>query len=136
MMDLPHLRKTYPVILASEFFELHGLDPKFESLAGDWNRGDFEKNVTFPSIYTIPNSDYDSGDIIRVDTTRRLPTITSIDERVAQLLQNTMGDSKTLSWYNAINALKESGFTIRSDKGAERIMNSGGWVVTYTFEGQ
>ena len=135
MIDLPYLRAHHPVILTSEFFELHGLDPSYESLAGDWNRGDFEVNVTFPPIHVIANSQYDPGNTIRVDTVKGLPSLTTIDIKLEKVLQSAIDYKKTLSWEDAVSALKSNGYSVDRDEDAERIFHSGGWVVTYSFAG-
>ncbi|KIJ45168.1 hypothetical protein M422DRAFT_207427 [Sphaerobolus stellatus SS14] len=134
MLDLPHLRSHYPVILTSEFFEIHGLDPLYESLAGDWNRGNLEED-TFPPIHVIPNSQYDSDKTIRVDTTKGLPVLKTIDPQVEKVLRGAIGDRKTLTWDDAVDALESHGFNIDSDQEAERLFHAGGWVATYSFMG-
>jgi hypothetical protein len=135
MLDLPHLRESQPVILASEFFELHGLDPGFESLAGDWNRGDYEENVTFPSIHVIPNGDYDPSGIVRVDTLEGLPAVDTVDTHIDEMLKAALGDNLVLQWDDAVRALESGDWQMDNDTDIEGIINSGGWVVTYTFLG-
>lgn len=133
MLDLPHLREVHPVILASEFYELHELDPHLESLAGDWNRG--EENMTFPSIHVIPNGEYDPSNIIRVDTLQGLPPVDTVDTRVNESLTSALGDQNILQWDDAVKALRDGDWKLDSDTDIEHIMHSGGWVVTYTFLG-
>ena len=133
MLDLPHLRDVYPVILASEFYELHGLDPRMESLAGDWNFG--EENMTFPSIHVIPNGDYDPSNIIRVDTVEGLPTVNAMDSRVNESLTSALRDQNILQWDDAVQALKIGNWKLDRDTDIEHIINSGGWIVAYTFLG-
>ena len=75
MLDLPRLRKQYPVITASEYLRLHGLDPESESSSGFWLRewytsspNIFESNKTkTPSQFLIENHWYDPTGINRVD---------------------------------------------------------------------
>ena len=75
MLDLPRLRKQYPVITASEYLRLHGLDPESESSSGFWLRewytsspNVFESNKTkTPSQFLIENHWYDPTEINRVD---------------------------------------------------------------------
>lgn len=133
MLDLPHLRATYPVILSSEFYELHGLDPSLESLAGDWNRG--EENITVPSIHAIPNQDYDPPNVIRVDTLQGLPIADKVDSKVDELLKSALGDASVLHWDDAVQALQNGNWKLEKDADLMNVMKSGGWVVAYTFLG-
>ena len=133
MLDIPHLREVHPVILASEFYELHGLDPRSESLAGDWNHG--EGYTTFPSIHVIPNDRYDPSNIIRVDTLRGLPPVDVVDTLVDESLKSALGDQSILEWDDAVQALQNGSWKLNTDTDIEHILNSGGWVVTYTFSG-
>lgn len=133
MLDLPHLRETYPVILTSEFYELHGLDPSLESLAGDWNRGD--ENTTVPYIHTIPNGDYDPSHLIRVDTLHGLQTVDKVDSRVDELLKSALGEKNTLPWDDAVEALQNGSWILDTDEDIIDVIKSGGWVPTLTFMG-
>ncbi|KAF8516366.1 hypothetical protein JB92DRAFT_3082720 [Gautieria morchelliformis] len=133
MLDLPHLREVYPVVLASEFFELHGLDPGLESLAGDWNRG--EENTAFPSLHVIPNDEYDPSNVIRVDTLQGLPPVDKVETNVDELLRSALGDQPVLEWDIAVQTLQDKDWKVETDADIERLINSGGWVVTYTFLG-
>ncbi|KAF8575349.1 hypothetical protein K439DRAFT_1370155 [Ramaria rubella] len=138
MLDIPHLRKSHPVILASEFFELHGLDPSLESFAGDWNRGYYEPNLTFPSIHVIPNGEYDPSYVIRVDTLQGLPPPTPeemVDPHVDQLLKNAMGEGTTVEWDVAVETLRTGDWELTTEADIERVINTGGWVPVYTFLG-
>jgi hypothetical protein len=75
MLDLPRLRMQYPVITASEYLRLHGLDPESESSSGFWLRiwytsspNVFESNkIKTPSQFFIENHWYDPMGINRVD---------------------------------------------------------------------
>jgi hypothetical protein len=75
MLDLPRLREQYPVITASEYLRLHGLDPDSESSSGFWLRewyisspNVFESNKTkTPSQFLIENHWYDPTGTNRVD---------------------------------------------------------------------
>jgi hypothetical protein len=75
MLDLPRLRKQYPVITASEYLRLHGQDPESESSSGYWLRdwyisspNVFEPNKTkTPSQFIIENYWYDPTGTNRVD---------------------------------------------------------------------
>ena len=75
MLDLPRLRKQYPVITASEYLRLHGLDSENESSSGFWLRewytsspNVFGSNKTkTPSQFLIENHWYDPTGIDRVD---------------------------------------------------------------------
>ena len=75
MLDLPRLREQYPVITASEYLRLHGLDPESESRSGFWLRewytsspNVFESNKTkTPSQFLIENYWYDPMGTNRVD---------------------------------------------------------------------
>jgi hypothetical protein len=75
MVNITHLRSRHPVITASEYLRLHGLDPEFESSSGLWLRdwyhvrpNVFETNKTkTPSLFVIENQWYDPTDINRVN---------------------------------------------------------------------
>jgi hypothetical protein len=79
MFDLPRLRARHPIITASEYLRLHGLDPESESSSGFWLRdyyisspsifeSNLESNQTkLPSQYIIQNHWYDPTGTNRVD---------------------------------------------------------------------
>lgn len=75
MFDLPRLRARHPIITASEYLRLHGLDPESESSSGYWSRdwyisspNIFEPNQTkLPTQSIIENSWYDPSGTNRVD---------------------------------------------------------------------
>lgn len=75
MFDFPRLRARYPIITASEYLRLHGLDPESESSSGYWLRdwyisspNIFEPNQTvLPSQSIIQNHWYDPSGTNRVD---------------------------------------------------------------------
>lgn len=134
MLDIPHLRQNHPVILTSEFYELHDLDPQFESLAGDWNTG-IGTNVTFPSIHIIRNGDYDPSGVVRVDTLEGIPAVDAIDSMADTRLNAALGDNPILSWDDAVQALKPGNWQMDTDAEIAKVIHSAGWVVTHTFLG-
>lgn len=136
MLDLPLLRSYYPVILTSEFMELHGQDPSNELLTGQWNR-DIHTKPNLTSFHIISNPTFDN-DVFRVDTTRPFPAmnLTTIETRIDTIFREHVGEEKNpLSWDSAVEILRNNGFYAGDDETVERFVNLGGWVVTYTYEG-
>ncbi|GJJ13799.1 hypothetical protein Clacol_008056 [Clathrus columnatus] len=138
MLDLPKLRSYYPVILTPEFMQLHNLDTSNELLTGQWNR-DIHKTPNMTSFHVIPNHIFDN-DIFRVDTTHPFPSKMNesmeIDTEINAHLREAAGEEKNpLSWDNAVQTLRNKGHYIDDDETAEKFMNRGGWIVTYTYEG-
>ncbi|GJJ13806.1 hypothetical protein Clacol_008063 [Clathrus columnatus] len=138
MIDLPKLRSYYPVILTSEFMKLHGLDPSNELLTGHWNQ-DIHKHPNMASFYVIPNYLFDD-DIFRVDTIQPFLSdgeSAEIETEVDLVLREVAGEEKnSLSWDTAVQVLRDNGYYYDDDgdEMAEKIINRGGWVVTYTYE--
>ncbi|KAG8844180.1 hypothetical protein FRB96_003249 [Tulasnella sp. 330] len=65
MLDLPHLRSKYNVILVEEYLRFHGMDPGKEWSNGAWHRTDYlAQNMT---ILVVKNQEYDPEGMVRVD---------------------------------------------------------------------
>ncbi|GJJ13798.1 hypothetical protein Clacol_008055 [Clathrus columnatus] len=141
MLDLPRLRSYYPVILTAEFMRLHGIDQSNELLTGHWNR-DIHQHENMASFHAIPNPQFDD-DVFRVDTVfpflsnlSRTDDLTEKDTQIDAGFREAAGEGKKhLSWDNAVHILRSNGHYIDDDATAEMLMNHGGWVVTYTYEG-
>lgn len=93
MLDLTLLREVQPVILVSDYLQLHGLPLHLEQSNGTWSRDAYHSNSNVytgrkPSFHEIKNNWYDPSGTIRVD---RLPD--EIKERGKWRFR--MGDDET-----------------------------------------
>jgi hypothetical protein len=153
MLDLPRLRKRYPVILASEYVRLHGLSPDEESTSGVWPRESyhtqanvFESNQTkTPSLFVIENHLYDPAGTNRVDyipeemKNRRNSSSEQLPSKISKALWNRAKErSFVADWETTKNVLSHSGLDpevdLDDDAVVEGILNDNGWEVLYTFD--
>lgn len=145
MLDLPHLRKTWPVILVREYLELHGMDPNKEWSNGAWHRTDYLADKADGSKYTlfnVKNNLYDPDNVVRVD--RKEPFIKKgikeeADSGSIGLKLYSMMTSKNsknvIDFEDARSAVEGSMKNRNDDKELEKLLEDNGWVVLHTYAG-
>ncbi|KAG8909061.1 hypothetical protein FRC01_007170, partial [Tulasnella sp. 417] len=143
MLDLPHLRKTWPVILVREYLEMHDMDPNKELSNGAWHRTDYlaeKADGSKYTLYNIKNNLYDPKNVIRVDS--REPLIQrGIKEdadtgSVGLKLYSAMGSKNSKNVINLDDARKAVGDLMKDrsdDQELQRLLEENGWVVLHTF---
>ncbi|KAG9045288.1 hypothetical protein FS837_006553 [Tulasnella sp. UAMH 9824] len=145
MLDLPHLRKTWPVILVREYLELHGMDPNKEWSNGAWHRTDYLADKPDGSKYTlfnVKNNLYDPDNVVRVD--RKEPFIQKgikedADSGSIGLKLYSMMTSKNsknvIDFEDARSAVEGSMKNRNDDKELQQLLEENGWVVLHTYAG-
>lgn len=145
MVDIPYLRRQgHSVLLVSEYLHLQGLNRTKEISSGAWDRHYYHKGPANPSLFVIPNGEYDPSEIVRVD---KLPALTSsATEGALVLSENGNLSNSTLSqaavqkgksileWSDMKQAL---GFMVdTSDEiKLQRLLDEAGWVTLHTWQG-
>lgn len=145
MLDLPHLRKTWPVILVREYLELNGMDPNKEWSNGAWHRTDYLADKPDGSKFTlfnVKNNVYDPDNVVRVD---RLEPLLKKGIRedadtstIALRLYSTMtskNSKNVIDFHDARTAIADLMKDQNDDKELERLLEENGWVVLHTYAG-
>ncbi|KAG8895708.1 hypothetical protein FRC01_012239 [Tulasnella sp. 417] len=145
MLDLPHLRKTWPVILVREYLEMHGMDPNKEWSNGAWHRTDYLVELADGSkfsLYNVKNNVYDPENVVRVDS--REPFIQrGIKEdadtgSVGLKLYSAMtskNSKNVIDLDDARNAVGDLMKNQRDDNELQKLLEENGWVVLHTYAG-
>ncbi|KAG8904900.1 hypothetical protein FRC01_008555, partial [Tulasnella sp. 417] len=143
MLDLPHLRKTWSVILVREYLEMHGMDPNKEWSNGAWHRTDYlaeKADGSKYTLYNIKNNLYDPKNVVRVDT--REPFIqrgikedadTGSVGRKLYSAMNSKNSKNVIDLDDARNAVGDLMKDRRDDQELQRLLEENGWVVLHTF---
>ncbi|KAG8936607.1 hypothetical protein FRC02_000600 [Tulasnella sp. 418] len=135
MIDLPHLRKTYSVVLIREYLEMHGLDPGIEWSNGAWHDKDYHRNTKPEStLAVIPNKDYDPSGVVRVDTLKGIRDVSKNQGPLHQRLLETLGDEQALDW-ETVKKVSEGLWKSLSDDEITTELEKNGWTTLYTYEG-
>lgn len=145
MLDLPHLRKTWPVILVREYLELNGMDPNKEWSNGAWHRTDYLADKPDGSKFTlfnVKNNLYDPDNVVRVD---RLGPLLKKGIRedadtstLALRLYSAMSSKNSknvIDFHDARSAIADLMKDQNDDRELERLLEENGWVVLHTFAG-
>ncbi|KAF8340001.1 uncharacterized protein EI90DRAFT_2907527 [Cantharellus anzutake] len=142
MLDLNRLRHFHPVVTVAEYLQLHDLDLSKELPNGRWGRTEYLQKPDHPSLFIIPNKDFDHGkygDLVRVDKLPPPPPggpsePTDITKILLEELKasgrhtiNIDGAKSVLEFQNS----KAWG----TEAELENILEREGWLVLYTFEG-
>lgn len=133
MINVPHIRRTRPIMTVADYLLLHNLPASVEDVRGQWQRDTYHS--TGAVLQVIPNRAYDT-DVSRVD---RLPAgarhLTD-EEKVADgfVVGVQMAlEGKTVEDWDTIKAVVHDG--IDSDEVFEKKLNAAGAHVLHTWQG-
>ena len=146
MIDLVHLRRSHAVVTVSEYLRLQGIAESVELTNGHFGRTEYLNTSTTPppSLYVIPNNQYDEGghgDLIRVD---KLPPLsresfntTKVTDRILDHLKHGYNRVRHVVDLNDVERVLEGAGmkTWNSGEELEQILESEGWIVLYSFGG-
>lgn len=152
MLDLPHLRETYNVILIEEYLRLHGMDPGKEWSNGAWHRTEYlapGKNMT---LFQVKNNEYDPEGVVRVDSRftlmkkvygeghhheheeRDMPSVEG-EGQVHEKLKAALGNDLAMDWSRVQMALSDMLVDTRDAESMEKLLAENGWATIHTFAG-
>lgn len=137
MIDIPHLRKTHPVILVSEYLRLQNLPINYEWANGAWQKSVYHSGTSSPTLHAIQQNQYDDG-IVRVDSYNlqgKEQPLTSEGKRMdTLLLQALLRTKKTTLTMGQVRAALSITEPIR-DGQIEDALGQAGWVLLHTWAG-
>lgn len=157
MLDLPHLRSQYNVLLVDEYLRYHGMDPGKEWSNGAWHRTDYlAPNMT---IFVVKNEEYDPEGWVRVDSRdtmfkahtnkhhdhshehghgamdkRAMPEVPGQGE-LHDKLTSMIGNDLVLDWNKARIAVAGFVNSTRDKAEVEEFLWANGWATLHTFAG-
>jgi hypothetical protein len=107
MLDLNSIRKQLPVITIADFLSIHGLNPSLEVGNGNFKPDIYLNTTTMPrpSLYIIPNTEFDPKNISRVDRLFPRSSLPKNLEPTNGTVQRTIYDYlvSKLSWEGTID---------------------------------
>ncbi|KAG8846768.1 hypothetical protein FRB96_001793 [Tulasnella sp. 330] len=154
MLDLPHLRSQYNVILVDEYLRFHNMDTGKEWSNGAWHRNDYlAPNMT---IFVVKNEEYDPEGMVRVDSRnamfmahkhhhdhshehnaaerRTMPEAPGKGQFQNQL-KAMLGDELVMDWNKAQVAVADFVNNTRNTEEIEELLWANGWATLHTFSG-
>ncbi|KAG9038130.1 hypothetical protein FRB95_002570 [Tulasnella sp. JGI-2019a] len=151
MLDLPHLRSKYNVLVLDEYLRYHGMDPGKEWSNGAWHRSDYlGKDMT---IFVVRNTEYDPEGMVRVDdkkalfermeghgehnhrkTRRAMPAIPG-EGPLHDRLVSAIGNELVMDWYKAQGAVYSFVNDTWNAEEVEDVLWKNGWATLHTFAG-
>ncbi|KIO28545.1 hypothetical protein M407DRAFT_242976, partial [Tulasnella calospora MUT 4182] len=146
MLDIPHLRKTWPVILVREYLELHSMDPNKEWSNGAWHRTDYLAEKPDGSgkytLFNVKNNAYDPENVVRVDRLEPLlqkgikedADTSSIGLKLYSMM-TSKNSKNVIDFEDARSAIGDSMKDQHDDNELQQLVEANGWVVVHTYAG-
>lgn len=133
MINIPHIRRTRPIMTVADYLLLHDIPASAEDVRGQWQRNGY--HTTGAVLHVIPNRDYDT-DLSRVD---RMPVgarLLSEEEKmvdpIAKAVRKAL-EGKTVAEWDDVKSAVHNGED--SDEELEKKLNAAGAYVLHTWQG-
>jgi len=133
MLNIPHIRRTRPIMTVADYLLLHDIPASAEDVRGQWQRNGYHS--TGAVLHVIPNRDYDT-DLSRVDRMPIGARVPSEEEKLIDPFTKAVREAlegKTVAEWDEVKSALHDGQA--SDEDFEKKLSAAGAYVLHTWQG-